>query len=268
MFRMKKFILFLLMVSFFCLQVGYAQITDVRAELDKLNRRIDIYYNLQAKGEKYDKFEIELYLSEDGGETFERKLEYVTGQYGKNVTPGLNKKMVWLYFKEMPEFTGKDIAFKVKAKVDLAAKEARILSLGGPKEALYSAILPGWGDYKVRDGKRWQFFTIGAISYALVGSGLYLRSRSRDNFDKVGRATSASEVDNLISRADGQNTTSTVLINTGIAIWAADLTLALLKGLKNQKAQRKIQQGKVSTSLRILYNPYANRPMFGLNFKF
>lgn len=265
---MKKFILFLLIMIHYGFGESYGQITDVRAELDKLNRRIDIYYNLQARGEKYDKFEIELYLSEDSGKTFTRKLEYVSGQYGKNVSSGLNKKMVWLYFQEMPEFTGQGIAFKVKAKVDLAAKEARILSLGGPKEALYSAILPGWGDYKVRNGKRWQFFLIGATSYALVGSGLYLRSRSRSNFNRVSNSTTSAEVDNLINRANSQNTSSTVLINTGLAIWVADVTLALIRGLKNRKAQRRIQNKDTSTSLRILYDPISNRPMFGLNFKF
>lgn len=247
-----------------------AQVSGIRAELDKLNRRINIYYNLQAKGGKYDKFEVEVYLSQDSGKTYPHKLEVLTGNVGKEVAPGVNRKMVWLYVNEDIDFSGQGAVFKIRAKVDKSAQERRILALGGPKDALLSAVVPGWGDYKVRDGKRWAFFSLGLASYGMLGTGLYMRNRANNNFDQIDNSQTAEEAQNLLDKADNQNTVSTVLINAGIAIWALDLTLALIKGAKNKKKQRwiKYQERKKSTSIHFGVDPYSAAPTFGLNFKF
>ncbi|MEO1652925.1 MAG: hypothetical protein AAFU64_05230 [Bacteroidota bacterium] len=258
-----------LVLGFFFLSFSLsAQVSGIQAELDKINRRINIFYNLQAKGGKYDKFEVEVYLSQDSGKTYPHKLEVVTGNVGKEVSPGVNRKLVWLYVNEGIDFTGQGAVFKIRAKVDKSAQERRILALGGPKEALLSAVVPGWGDYKVRDGKRWGFFGLGLASYGMLGTGLFLRNRANNNFDQIDNSQSAEEAQNLLDKADNQNTVSTILINTGIAVWALDLAFALLKGRKNRRNQQLIRQKDKSTSLRFGLDPYATTPTFGLNFKF
>jgi hypothetical protein len=215
----------------------YAQsIYNIQAELDRLNRQIIISYDLVrgVDNTKFDKFEIAVYISLDSGKTFEENsLTYVSGGIGRGIASGNNKKIQWRYLVEKPDFTGKGVVFKIKARLDTEDYATRLKALKGTKGALYSLLLPGWGDYKVREGTG--YWGIGALTYGLVGSGLGMYLSAKNNYDKYENATTLNEADTFLKNSQNQSKLSQILLGAGALVWLTDIVLVLKKGAKNQR---------------------------------
>ncbi len=237
-------------------------ITQVRAEVDKVNRRIYVYYDLLIKKGKHDKYEVDLYLSQDSGKTFIDRLELVGGNVGKGVIPGVNKKIEWYYTKELPQFDGSNTAFKVRAKVDMQARKERILALQGPTAVGYSLLFPGWGDYKVRSGNT--YWLVGFSAYAIAGTGLYLRGQSNRNFDAYLSANDIEQADSFFKKAQNQKRLSNTLFVTAASIWVMDMVLVAWQGMQNRKEQQRIQPGAFGVHPLLRYNAIANAPEIGI----
>ncbi len=63
----------------------------------------------------YQKFDVALYVSQDGGQTFQGPMSSVTGDVGENVKPGKNH-LTWDVFKDMNKLEGQ-VVFDVRAEV-------------------------------------------------------------------------------------------------------------------------------------------------------
>lgn len=72
-----------------------------------------IYYNLFGN---ITSATISLYVSTDGGATFQGPLQQVSGDIGRSVTPGYNKKIQWDVMNEMSNLSG-NIVFDVRAEI-------------------------------------------------------------------------------------------------------------------------------------------------------
>jgi hypothetical protein len=219
----------LLCCSFFCTAQGI-YFTD--AKIDKINSQIIINYNLTTSGKPYDKYRVELFYSTDQGKTFSSEpLKYVTGDIGSSIQRGNSKSVQWNYFMEDADFDGKNLVFKLTARKDMQAEETRILGLGGPEKALYSAV-PGLGDYEVRSGKRYWIITAGTLT--TMGAGLYVLGRANKQYQAYESAT------NSYDTYKQTKTIATVLITTAATAWLADIALVAIQGNKNKKAKNKI----------------------------
>lgn len=94
---------------------AFAQkIQNVRAE--QQGKKINIYYNI-TEAKTQQTFDVKVYCSKDGGSTWGNPLYYVTGDVGKGVSGGYNKKIVWDVLKEVERLRGDDIKFQVRAKI-------------------------------------------------------------------------------------------------------------------------------------------------------
>ncbi len=252
------------------------KVTNIKAELNRLDRKIYIYYDLSAKGSRYDKYEVEVFLSEDGGETFPYRLDYVQGSVGKGIQAGYGKVIEWRYLQDRPAFTGQNIAFEIKAKLDLLDKERRIERLGGPGKAMLSLLYPGLGSYKVREGNQKWYYGVGILAYGMVGTGLYLRFQSDANYDDYQAGSTvldvnqlnnlADERSRLLDRAQDQRRFSDILLIGGGAIWLTEFTFALLKGIKNRNEKYRIMAQK-TISFTPFFEPWGRQPRLGLRFK-
>jgi len=78
-------------------------------------QKIEIIYNI-AGAKFYQYFNVDIYVSIDGGLTFQGPLKEVSGDVGEGISAGGQKKISWNAFKEMPEFEG-NVAFDVRALV-------------------------------------------------------------------------------------------------------------------------------------------------------
>ncbi len=80
-----------------------------RVEMSQEGKTLVVEYVLEASEPQ----EILLYLSHDGGKTFSKPLEKVSGDVGKGIVPG-NKRMVWNVLEELPELVGDNVVFMVE----------------------------------------------------------------------------------------------------------------------------------------------------------
>ncbi len=97
-----------------CIPDLYSQdITNIRFEQD--GKKVNIYYDITG-AESGQKFDIKVYCSEDGGQTWGNPLRSVTGAVGKNRIAGYNKKITWDVLTDREKLTG-DVKFQVRALI-------------------------------------------------------------------------------------------------------------------------------------------------------
>ncbi|MBV6640846.1 MAG: hypothetical protein KI791_09010 [Cyclobacteriaceae bacterium] len=248
------FCIFLLTAS---VRVFSQKLQIIDAILDEPNNTIEIVYDLSGSNQA---FSINLYYSNDGGKTFKGPVERVSGDVGVQILPGEAKKIYWNYFYEDEEFTGENLVFNIRAtRMDFLGTT----KVMGPKAALYSVLVPGLGDYKVRNGKSYWLVTAG--TWGLMGSGLIARSGARKDYDNYLNATDVTTANQSFQSAQNKFKTFKTLNTIAIAIWAADVVGVFIKGNKNEKAGL---TGKYSLDLNMAVLPGSNIPVAGLKVNF
>jgi len=91
-----------------CLSINAQQIQNIRFEQE--GKKINIYYDLI--GEAVDVYNVEIYCSYDGGNTWGKPLKHVTGDTGENIKSGINKFIIWDVLVDREYLTG-EISFKI-----------------------------------------------------------------------------------------------------------------------------------------------------------
>jgi uncharacterized protein (TIGR02145 family) len=94
-------------------------VTNVRAEQEQSD--IVVAYDLEAK----EPCNIEVYVSPDGGRSWQGPLVNLSGDAGKNISAGA-KKCRWAVLKEQDQLKGTDVRFKVIAALDAPFKSVTI----------------------------------------------------------------------------------------------------------------------------------------------
>ena len=101
-------------------------ITNVRFE--QVGKQLVITYNLDAPTSS--QWQISVSASTDNGTTWGNNLSSVTGDVGKGIKPGPNKKITWDVLTERTSVTG-TISFKVKAEGNLLGEIEMVFVQGG-----------------------------------------------------------------------------------------------------------------------------------------
>jgi len=85
-----------------------------KIQVKQLRNKISILYDITSEkiGQQFD---VELFYSSDGGNTFNGPLDSLKGDFGNGVTGGTNKVIVWDVLSEVPNLIGDNIVFKVEA---------------------------------------------------------------------------------------------------------------------------------------------------------
>jgi hypothetical protein len=237
--------------------------------IDREDKKIFIPYTIKESLRYHNLYGIALYYSQDKGNTYKGPLQKVSGDVGKNITPG-EKLIVWSYFEEDSTFNGQDVIFKL-----LVTYRPDPNYLGGPEKALYSVAVPGWGDTKVWQKPRfWYLNTIAA--YGLIGSGLYMRHKSNQTKEEYLRSGTANEAQALFDKSNRQRVIGSSLLLGGVVVWLSDITRVVIKGIKNKREARKIRQNeteeiekeKNNTSLRLKIEPFQSQMKVGVIIQF
>jgi len=89
-------------------------ITNVRARQE--DKKIIVTYDLTG-GDQGSRYTVNLFVSEDGGYSWEGPMTAVTGDAGTGVNPGTYKQLTWDVLNEpgREQLTGSKIAFKIQA---------------------------------------------------------------------------------------------------------------------------------------------------------
>jgi hypothetical protein len=224
------------------------QISEVNADLIKLKRIVSITYNLLAETKLHARqtFDIQVFVSVDNGKNFVGPLEYVSGDI-RAVSPDINRKIIWNFYPEMPEFGGEQVIFKLEGKLNQQEEEKRIMQLGTTSSVWQSLVLPGWGSSRVQGSKnRWY---IGAAAYSLVGSGIFLKLSGDKNYRDYQTMQNPETARATLDKAQQQQKLSQYLLIGGGALWLGDVVYTLVRGSKNDRLQKEIISRKTRLSL-------------------
>lgn len=227
----------------------YAQSIVVnKVEVDKEQKQIRVNYSLQDPPRIQFKYETFLYYSKDGMQKEVGPLKKVDGDIGKELLAYPNRLVIWNYIEEDPNFDGLNVQFKMKAK------PTRLW--GGPRNALYSVLVPGLGNTKVKEARWWRWGLTTFTTYALIGGSVALKNQSNKNYTLYQNGQTILEAQNLYSKANRQNTLATLLAFSAAALWATDIILVIIQGKKNMKERRRLLESE--KNLRIKYQSRLN----------
>jgi len=170
-----------------------------------------------------------------------------TGDIGLNIAQGEGKTIVWDITQDM-ELLGAEI--KPVIFVDGASRQYN--STGGPRNALWSVLMPGLGDYFVANHRMMTYkpYMRTATSLGLIGLGVYLgsqryRAEGRYELTLKPNAYRYEGDDRFYERyieGDIQyewfKGDKEVFIALGAAVWAADVIWVLARGSNNIKFRK------------------------------
>ena len=105
---MKQLNLFIGLFLFFTITISAQKVTNVSNRQEQSN--IIVSYDLETK----TPCKIELFVSTNGGTTWQGPLKKVNGDVGANVSSG-KKSITWSVLEEFEELSGENIVFKVSA---------------------------------------------------------------------------------------------------------------------------------------------------------
>ncbi|MBI5220103.1 MAG: hypothetical protein HY958_14340 [Bacteroidia bacterium] len=213
-------ILILLCLPFNSLQAQTARISNVNFDYNGQN--IVITFDISG-GEKTDRFNILPEIYKSNGDkipalSFEGDV--------KSVSAGNQKKILWNYKKDGVELDN-------HVSVKLSANIQPEIQLG--KHLLKSAIYPGWGDYKLREGKH--YFLYGVVGYGCMGTSAFMGLKALTSFNNYSTATTASVANNYYNQAISQRTAALSFVGAAAIIWAVDMIFVAKRANILKKSQ-------------------------------
>jgi len=251
------------------------QNVDFQASGDSLIVTYDI-----LKSKSSERFKAYLQVKNVTGKLFETKT--VSGDL-ENVSGGKGKRIIWNVAKDNVLVEGDiyvNVVIALMSPEDAAAaaatgaaatgaavaastppqtqkepvkKEEKVYSKGGA--LLLSAIMPGLGITKLRDGGA--YWLIGIADYGLLAGGIVLNVMSNSSYNKYKEATTASDRDNYYDKAVSQNKTGNTLLYVAGGLWVVNMIITAVVPAKP----------KFGFSVAPTYDPAFNQPMLTVRYR-
>lgn len=160
----------------------------------------------------------------------------ISGDVGSFLKGGKNKTIKWNVLEDDLEIIG-----EVTPKIQIVDYNEKI---GGPFNSIYSLLIPGLGDYKVRKnadirkGFYKPYFTT-ILTYGIAGYGVYQKFRSDKYYKKYLDTWSQSEIDEFYKKSNNSHKQYLIAVGTAAVIWIADISYVFIKGIINKKKMKK-----------------------------
>ncbi len=104
-----RYFCFLILIFLYFFSTGQS-ITNVNSKQD--GSTIFIYYDLESPIQ----VKVEIFCSDNGGESWIGPLVGVNGDVGEGVVPGKQKEIRWMVFKDLSSLVGENVLFRVDGK--------------------------------------------------------------------------------------------------------------------------------------------------------
>jgi hypothetical protein len=131
--------------------------------------------------------------------------------------------------KETPE-NKKETELKEESRTPIKEEGTKEISKG--KMVLTSAVLPGWGQTKFKNGK--PFWLIGAVGYSCIAGSIFMNRSASSAYDDYRVSIDPDESNTLFDKAMKRNNLSKALGYSAIGIWAADIIWVLVTPVKTK----------------------------------
>jgi len=266
-------ILFVLPLFLFpgkCQAQTKAEIKNI--DFNVVNDSLIVTYDL-LKAKINERFNVVLVVKTVTGKTYDPVA--LSGDVGNNIAGGKGKRIVWDVGKDKvlvndeifvqvlatpvpPEIAATPVQEPPKETVSEKPKEPeqkprseeKVYSKGAA--IALSAVLPGLGITKLRDGG--PYWLIGIATYGCAIAGVVLNLSSSSSYNQYKNATDYSERDKYYNAAVSQNNTGNTLLWVAGGLWVADLIVTAVIPAKL----------KFGYSLGPTYNPDVNQVMLTL----
>lgn len=130
----------------------------------------------------------------------------------KEIAGGTGKTIVWEQKKD---------AYVLDEKIYISLAIATKVSLPVVTHLLKSAVIPGWGDYKIRNGN--YHFLYGVAGLGAIGASIYLNAQAQKNYTNYKNAFDFSESNSLFNKARQQQNLSYIFAGGACLVWTIDL---------------------------------------------
>ncbi|MBO0933511.1 hypothetical protein [Fibrella aquatilis] len=270
--------LFLLFAGLTTGVLGQGRVSNVRMRAPD-QQSVEIYYDLK-NAQPSDSVYVR--LQRRSGILVKPNAANVSGAIGQNQTDGRDKKVVWnlrenkLLLREevravvlVKQLGTAGVVAEAPKPEPPAAEEKPYESVAtrrytGPGWALLSALAPGIGNIFVQNptpkvGFR-PLVTVAAYGLLLYGAGQ--QGDAKQAYDAYSRSPSETEGEPFYQQANSAHQRYYIATRAAGLIWLTDVTLTLLKGLRNERAAKK--QPAVSLNL----NYQANTPVALFRYSF
>ncbi len=208
-----------------------------------------------TKFKKKQRFNILLEVKNSSGELINAKS--LSGDVGKNIVGGENKKIIWDYLVDNIVIDD-EISFEIKAQLhkgeeDISKKPTKTVLIG--KALLLSAIFPGWGQAKIKQRK--SYLLLGLITYGAAAASFAYHNNSYNNYSKYLNDETHSSESNYFSKSESQKALSKYLLYGAASAWTLNMIWTVITSSKNNKV-------KVSANI----NPYFKSTELTFSYKF
>lgn len=206
---MKKQILFhiLIIFSFGSTLAQNVFITKPRLSFNGDNLIISYDIIADVSNEKYF---IWVKLIDNHGKEIGTKS--LSGDIGKNVDPGYNKKIIWI-----PEDS---VYLKEKIFVQVKA-ERYVKSFDRNTMLMKSLVLPGWGQTKATNGEPWWTGSIAA--YGFLAGGIIYHKKYENSYHLYSFEEDPLKRADFLNQSQKQLNVSTAMFFTSLSVWIANI---------------------------------------------
>ena len=219
-----RYFLFIL-ISIICFQAKAQDdysVSNIKLSYDKVSGEVNITYDLLPTNTNAQfKIVPEFYYS-NGQKIFASSF---TGEGIETFTKCGNGKIIrW-----------KPAQDKIRLNEDIyvVLNVNREIRISTGSHLLKSAILPGWGDYKLSNS--WYYAGFGIVAYGAVSGAILYNRMAANTYDNYKNSMDISQSNKLLSDAKNQQKISNVLAISSAAIWAIDLARVYIKSQKVKK---------------------------------
>ena len=222
--KMKIIVTIILVV--FCLQLiaqdNYS-ITNIKLFYDKVSEEININYDLlPANSNAQFKIVPEFYYS-NGQKIF---ASAYTGEGIETFTNCGNSKIIRWKPKQ-------DNVKGINENIYVVLNVKREIKISTGSHLLKSAILPGWGDYRLNNS--WYYAGFGIVAYGAVSGAILYNHIAANTYNNYKNSMDIAQSNKLFSDAKNQQKISNILAISSAAIWAIDLARVYIKSQKVKK---------------------------------
>lgn len=264
------FCLFLACFAPFFLQAQRLQQLDIR--VDRQNKIIAIPFLLQDLSRFSYEYDLRLYYKDKGDSLYRGPLSALDGYYGGRILaqPQDTLWMFWAYGKENPHLEGDALQLRIEASY-----QSSVLNLKNEEAMIYSLLLPGWGQSKVRYFEGWQYkwLTITLAVYSTAGLALWFNEQTRRAYDEYKRQDNRQGAQLAYLQAEEWRQRTLLISAASLALWVGDIIVVGLRGAKNRKDKKNIlaynEQIKQRVRLQLLpIGGQAWYPILGWQYRF
>lgn len=133
-----------------------------------------------------------------------------TGDAGKAIKTGSNKKAIW---------QAKIDNIKVDGYVYAQVEATPVLNISTQKHLLKTALLPGWGNYRL-DNNKWHIYK-SVLGYGAIAGSIALNASAISSYNNYLNAPN--QANNYIDAAQNQQMLSYVMAGTAAVVWGYSL---------------------------------------------